>query len=83
MGDVRGLGPMRAIELVKDRQTKEPDKASANALAKYCYEHGVVVLGAGTHGNVLRFAVPLVISDDELDEGLTVIEDGIEAIRTN
>ncbi len=83
VGDVRGLGPMRAIELVKDRQTKEPDKASANALAKYCYEHGVVVLGAGTHGNVLRFAVPLVISDDELDEGLTVIEDGIEAIRTN
>lgn len=80
VGDVRGLGPMQAIELVKDRQTKEPDKASANALAKYCYEHGVVVLGAGTHGNVLRFAMPLVINDDELDEGLTVIENGLEVI---
>ncbi len=80
VGDVRGLGPMRAIELVKDRETKEPDKQSANALAKYCYEHGVIVLGAGTHGNVLRFAMPLVISDEELDEGLTVIENGLEAI---
>jgi 4-aminobutyrate aminotransferase / (S)-3-amino-2-methylpropionate transaminase / 5-aminovalerate transaminase len=71
---------MRAIELVKDRQTKEPDKAAANALAKYCYEHGVVVLGAGTHGNVLRFAPSLVISDEELDEGLTVIQNGLETI---
>jgi 4-aminobutyrate aminotransferase/(S)-3-amino-2-methylpropionate transaminase len=71
---------MRAIELVTDRQTKEPDKRSANALAKYCYEHGVIVLGAGTHGNVLRFAMPLVIADDELDEGLAVIESGIEVI---
>jgi 4-aminobutyrate aminotransferase/(S)-3-amino-2-methylpropionate transaminase len=80
VGDVRGIGPMRAIELVKDRETKEPDKAAANALAKYCYEHGVVVLGAGTHGNVLRFAMPLVIADEELDEGLSVIENGLEAI---
>lgn len=80
VGDVRGLGPMRAIELVKNRQTKEPDKSAANALAKYCYEHGVVVLGAGTHGNVLRFAVPLVIADDELDEGLSIIESGLEVI---
>lgn len=80
VGDVRGLGPMLAIEFVKDRQTKEPDKASANALAKYCYEHGVVVLGAGTFGNVLRFAMPLVISDKELDEGLEVMENGLEAI---
>lgn len=80
VGDVRGIGPMRAIELVKDRQTKEPDKPSANALAKYCYEHGLVVLGAGTHGNVLRFAMPLVIADDELDEGLMVIENGLEAL---
>lgn len=80
VGDVRGIGPMRAIELVKDRQTKELDKAAANALAKYCYEHGVVVLGAGTHGNVLRFAPPLVIGDDELDEGLSVIEKGLETL---
>lgn len=80
VGDARGLGSMRAIELVKDRQSKEPDKASANALAKYCYEHGVIVLGAGTHGNVLRFAVPLVIGDNELDEGLSVIESGLESL---
>jgi len=80
VGDVRGIGPMRGIELVRDRHTKEPDKASAGALARYCYQHGLVVLGAGTHGNVLRFAPPLTIADDELEEGLGVIEAGLDEI---
>jgi len=83
VGDVRGIGPMRGIELVRDRQTKEPDKASAGALARYCYQHGVIVLGAGTYGNVLRFAPPLTIGFDELEEGLGVIEAGLEEIGRN
>ncbi|MDC3955074.1 4-aminobutyrate--2-oxoglutarate transaminase [Polyangium jinanense] len=77
IGDVRGIGPMRAIELVKDPHTREPDKASAQALAKYCYQHGVVVLGAGTYGNVIRLAPPLTLEDTELDEGLVVLEAGL------
>ncbi|MDC0741930.1 4-aminobutyrate--2-oxoglutarate transaminase [Polyangium mundeleinium] len=77
IGDVRGIGPMRAIELVQDPRTREPDKAAAQALAKYCYQHGVVVLGAGTYGNVIRLAPPLTLEDAELDEGLVILEAGL------
>jgi 4-aminobutyrate aminotransferase / (S)-3-amino-2-methylpropionate transaminase / 5-aminovalerate transaminase len=76
IGDVRGLGPMLGIELVKDRATKEPDKAFTAALARYCYEHGLIVLTAGTLGNVVRLMMPLVIEDAELEEGLGVLERG-------
>ncbi len=80
IGDVRGLGPMRGIELVKDRKTKEPHKEAAGAIAKHCYTHGVVLLTAGTFGNVIRLLVPLVITDAELDEGLDVIEAGFSKV---
>jgi 4-aminobutyrate aminotransferase/(S)-3-amino-2-methylpropionate transaminase len=74
VGDVRGLGAMLALELVKDKATKEPAKELTGQLIKKCGEHGVILIHAGTHGNVLRFLVPLVISDAQLDEGLDVIE---------
>ena len=77
IGQVRGLGPMRAIELVKDRKTKEPDKPSASALVKHNYENGVITLACGTHGNVLRFLIPLVATEAQLNEGLDVIEAGL------
>jgi 4-aminobutyrate aminotransferase/(S)-3-amino-2-methylpropionate transaminase len=80
VGDVRGLGPMRGIELVKDRATKEPDKDAASALVKWCWERGVVVLGAGTYGSVIRLLVPLVITDEELAEGLAVMEEGLARV---
>jgi 4-aminobutyrate aminotransferase/(S)-3-amino-2-methylpropionate transaminase len=74
VGEVRGLGAMIGIEFVKDRQTKEPTKEFTTALINHCVEHGVLLISAGTHGNVLRYLVPLVISDDQLEEGLDVIE---------
>lgn len=77
IGDVRGRGPMLGIEFVKDRVTKEPDKAFAAALARYCYEHGLIVLTAGTYSNVVRLLMPLTIQDDELAEGLAVMEAGL------
>jgi 4-aminobutyrate aminotransferase/(S)-3-amino-2-methylpropionate transaminase len=77
IGDVRGRGPMLGIEFVKDRVTKEPDKAFASALARYCYEHGLIVLTAGTYSNVVRLLMPLSIEDDELAEGLAVMEAGL------
>ncbi|HLM73206.1 MAG TPA: aminotransferase class III-fold pyridoxal phosphate-dependent enzyme, partial [Polyangiaceae bacterium] len=76
IGDVRGMGPMLGIELVKDRATKEPDKEAAQKLARHCYENGVVILTAGTFGNVIRLAMPLIIDDSILDEGLAVMEEG-------
>ncbi len=75
IGDVRGLGAMMAMELVKDRKTKEPAKDFTLALVKRCVEAGVILIYAGTHSNVLRFLVPLVITDEQLDEGLAVIEE--------
>ncbi|HSP06213.1 MAG TPA: aminotransferase class III-fold pyridoxal phosphate-dependent enzyme, partial [Acidobacteriota bacterium] len=74
IGDVRGLGAMMALEFVKDRSTKEPDKDRTNAIIRRCLENGVILIAAGTFGNVIRTLMPLVITNDQLDEGLSVIE---------
>lgn len=81
VGDTRGLGPMQAIELVKDRATREPHREAAAAVVKHCYERGVIILTAGTYGNVIRVLAPLVIRDEELGEALDVLEDGIKALN--
>ncbi len=80
IGDVRGLGPMIAMELVKNRQTKAPAAEETKALVSYCFDHGLIVLACGTYGNVLRFLMPLVITDDQLEKGLAIIEEGFAAI---
>jgi 4-aminobutyrate aminotransferase / (S)-3-amino-2-methylpropionate transaminase / 5-aminovalerate transaminase len=77
VGNVRGAGAMRAIEFVKDRATKEPAKELVDQIIRLCYERGLIVLGAGTYGNVIRTLMPLVISEDEVDEGLDVLEGAI------
>jgi 4-aminobutyrate aminotransferase/(S)-3-amino-2-methylpropionate transaminase len=74
IGDVRGLAAMMAMELVTDRATKEPAKQTTMNLLRACYENGVILLYAGTHSNILRFLIPLVITDDQLAEGLDVID---------
>ena len=74
VGEVRGLGGMCAIELVKDGETREPASEETKKVAQYCYEHGLIMITAGTYGNVIRILVPLVVTDDELDEGLGVLE---------
>ena len=79
VGDVRRLGAMVGIELVRSRETREPAKAETSAIVKRACEHGVIMISAGTYGNVVRVLVPLVVSESELDEGLDVIE---ECIRT-
>lgn len=73
IAEVRGLGAMCAIEFVHP-DTKEPDKANAAAIQKGCYEAGVILLSAGVHSNVIRFLTPLVITDEELAEGLDIIQ---------
>lgn len=74
IGDVRGLGPMLAMELVKDRGTKEPAPDATKAVVSYCYENGVIAISCGTYGNVLRFLMPLVITDEQLQKGLQVLD---------
>ncbi|MGY1666520.1 4-aminobutyrate--2-oxoglutarate transaminase [Geodermatophilus sp. SYSU D00696] len=72
IGDVRGRGAMIAVELVRPGTT-EPDAALTGRIARACHAEGVVVLTAGTFGNVLRFLPPLVIGQDLLGEGLEVL----------
>ncbi|ROO83455.1 4-aminobutyrate aminotransferase/(S)-3-amino-2-methylpropionate transaminase [Actinocorallia herbida] len=80
IGDVRGRGAMIAIELVKPG-TDEPDAALAGAIAKACHAQGLIVLTAGTYGNVLRFLPPLVIPEDLLHEGLDLLAGAIAETR--
>lgn len=81
VGDVRGLGPMLALELVKDRVTKDPFADGAKALVKFCYERGVVIMTAGSYGNCVRLLFPLVITDEQLGEALAVLEDGLKSLK--
>jgi 4-aminobutyrate aminotransferase / (S)-3-amino-2-methylpropionate transaminase / 5-aminovalerate transaminase len=80
IGEVRGMGPMLALELVRDRETKEPATTEAKALVKYCYERGLVILSCGNYGNVIRTLMPLVITDEQLDRGLAIMEEGLTAL---
>ena len=82
IGDVRGKGPMLALELVKDRETKEPAADEAKALVKFCYEKGLILLSCGNSGNVIRTLMPLVITDEQLERGLSIMEDGLTEIST-
>ena len=74
VGDARGLGAMRALELVKDKTTKEPDKDRTDRVIRTAYANGLLLVGAGTYGNVIRTLMPLVITDEELEEGLDVLD---------
>ena len=81
IGDIRGRGGMIAMELVKPGTT-EPNPALAGAIAKACHAEGVVVLTAGTYGNVLRFLPPLVIPQALLSEGLDVLEHAVDTLAS-
>ncbi|MFI6083618.1 4-aminobutyrate--2-oxoglutarate transaminase [Streptomyces sp. NPDC051217] len=80
IGDVRGRGAMLALELVKDRDTKEPNPEATAALAKACHVEGLLVLTTGTYSNVLRFLPPLVIGEDLLTEGLDILEQALAGL---
>jgi len=80
IGEVRGLGAMRAIELVKSRETREPASDETKKIAQYCYEHGLITITAGSYGNVIRVLMPLVVTDDQMREGLDVLEEALTAV---
>jgi len=80
IGDIRGLGAMQAIELVKSPETREPAAPETKQITHYCYEHGLVTITAGTYGNVIRLLVPLVITNAEMDEGLDVLEAALQSV---
>jgi 4-aminobutyrate aminotransferase / (S)-3-amino-2-methylpropionate transaminase / 5-aminovalerate transaminase len=80
IGDVRGLGGMQAIELVQSQETKTPAGDETKKIMQYCYEHGLITITAGTYSNVIRVLVPLVASNEQIDEGMDVLESAIAAV---
>jgi 4-aminobutyrate aminotransferase / (S)-3-amino-2-methylpropionate transaminase / 5-aminovalerate transaminase len=80
VGEVRGLGGMCAMELVRGAATREPADAETKQVARFCYEHGLITITAGTFNNVIRILVPLVVTDEQFDEGLGVIESALAAV---
>ncbi len=80
VGDVRGLGGMCAMELVRNAESKEPADTETKEIAHYCYEHGLITITAGTYNNIMRILVPLVISDEQFDEGLDLIEAALASV---
>jgi 4-aminobutyrate aminotransferase/(S)-3-amino-2-methylpropionate transaminase len=80
VGDVRGLGAMQALELVRSRSTREPADEETKEVSQYCYQHGLVTITAGSYGNVIRLLMPLVITDAQMDEALDVLEGALQAV---
>ena len=81
IGEVRGVGPMMAMELVTDRIRKTPAGEEAKTLVKYCFDRGLILLSCGIYSNVIRFLMPLVISNEQLDRGLDIVHEGLSAIQ--
>jgi 4-aminobutyrate aminotransferase/(S)-3-amino-2-methylpropionate transaminase len=79
IGDVRGLGAMLAVELVEDRETKAPATKTASRVIQEALARGLLLLKSGTYGNCIRVLVPLVVSDTELDEAMSVWEEALAA----
>ncbi|HLV86012.1 MAG TPA: 4-aminobutyrate--2-oxoglutarate transaminase [Candidatus Sulfotelmatobacter sp.] len=77
IGDVRGLGGMQAIELVQSPESKIPAADETKKITQHCYQHGLITITAGTYSNVIRVLVPLVITNDQMDEALHVLESAI------
>jgi 4-aminobutyrate aminotransferase / (S)-3-amino-2-methylpropionate transaminase / 5-aminovalerate transaminase len=74
IGNVRGLGFMQAIELVTDQKTKTPDPDRAQRVIDGARQRGLLVIKCGVHRNVIRFLAPLVVSEEDLDKALGIID---------
>lgn len=77
VGDVRGLGAMQLVEFVKDKTTKEPDMQTAMQVLKDAVSHGIILIRAGLYSNCIRLLPPVVMTDEQLHEGLSVLEQAI------
>ena len=68
------------MELVRNTETREPADQETKQIAKFCYEHGLILITAGTFNNVIRILVPLVATNEQFDEGLDVIEAALASV---
>lgn len=77
IGEVRGLGPMLALELVRDRTTKEPATAETGAVLAACHRRGLILIRAGLYDNVVRLLPPLVVTDADVERALRILEEAL------
>jgi len=82
IGDIRGVGAMRAFELVKDPGARAPADSETQKILAACHRRGLLIISAGTLGNVIRILVPLVASDSQIEEGLSVLEQAIAEVSS-
>lgn len=80
IGEIRGVGAMKAIELVRDRESKEPAAGETKKVLAACHRRGLLILSAGTFGNVIRFLAPLIATDAQIEEGMSILEDCLGAV---
>jgi 4-aminobutyrate aminotransferase/(S)-3-amino-2-methylpropionate transaminase len=80
IGDVRGLGAMQALELVQSQDKREPAPEETKQITQYCYEQGLITISAGSYGNVIRLLMPLVITDDQMNEALDILEGALKTV---
>ncbi len=81
IGDIRGIGAMQAFEIVKPDGSRAPDAEATKQITRYCYQHGVILVTAGTYGNIIRLLMPLVITNEQIDEAMDVIESALDIAR--
>jgi 4-aminobutyrate aminotransferase/(S)-3-amino-2-methylpropionate transaminase len=80
IGEVRGLGAMQALELVRSKQTREPAPEETKKVSLRCYENGLITITAGSYSNIIRLLMPIVITDDQMEEALDVLEASIASV---
>jgi 4-aminobutyrate aminotransferase/(S)-3-amino-2-methylpropionate transaminase len=80
IGEVRGMGAMQALELVRSKQTREPAPEETKKISQRCYENGVITITAGSYSNIIRLLMPIVITDDQMTEAMDVMEAAIAAV---
>ena len=81
IGDIRSLGAMVGIELVKDRETKEPAKEETAQITQECLSQGLIIIAAGVYGNVIRMLMPLVITDEQLERALNILDGAFAKVQ--
>ena len=81
VGDARGLGAMVAVELVRDRTTKQPATDEAASVVAACRTHGLLLIKAGLYDNVIRLLMPLVTTSEQLDAGLDILERALATVQ--
>ncbi|WP_299161282.1 aspartate aminotransferase family protein [uncultured Eudoraea sp.] len=83
IGDVRGIGAMIGIEFVKNSDPRQPNSEVCGKIVKGCSENGLIILSAGTHKNIIRILSPLIITQEELEKGLSILENEIKKAIDN